>query len=300
MKQTHGPQAYLRKQLTGAAVMGVATLAMAGAMTAVMQSRIAGAAGTPLALAEAHAAAYGITEAAQLDEGLYRITGTRKGFKSDVVTAVTLSADGTVQTVEILMHDETESLGGHCTDPEFLVQYAGVGPYTLAGKDHTVTDPATGAAYASAAAAEQAPAEAKPFDAAAWRAADTSPEAEATRAMYMAGLLQSAQDGEALNELIPAKDNSPEAVARKALHSAELSQSAKDGEAMTAPRADWSAEKKAIAAMAKAGLLTAADEAAAPAADLAQVDALSGATITSAAVTDVVNSSYFYVTQVLG
>ena len=34
-------------------------------------------------------------------------------------------------------------------------------------------------------------------------------------------------------------------------------------------------------------------------ADMTQVDALSGATITSTAVTDIVNNSYFYVTEVL-
>lgn len=32
---------------------------------------------------------------------------------------------------------------------------------------------------------------------------------------------------------------------------------------------------------------------------MTQVDALSGATITSTAVTDIVNNSYFYVTEVL-
>ena len=34
-------------------------------------------------------------------------------------------------------------------------------------------------------------------------------------------------------------------------------------------------------------------------ADLTEVDALSGATITSTAVTNIVNNSYFYVTEVL-
>ena len=198
--------------------------------------------------------------------------GTQKGFQSEVQAAVTIDAEGNVSAVEILSQAETDSLGGQCVNPEFTSQYQGAAPFTLAGKSYTVTDPATGAAYAGAASGETAAAAA--FDPAQWNAADTSPEAEATRKMYAAGLTLSALNGQPLaDELIPPMDTSPEAVAQRKLEDAGLSQSA-----------------PADAEQSETG---------AASAGFTEVDALSGATITSTAVTNIVNNSYFYVTEVL-
>ena len=145
---------------------------------------------------------------------------------------------------------------------------------------------------------DAAPAEA--FDPAAWRAGDTSPEAEATRKMYEAGLTLSALNGQPMDDaLIPPMDNSAEAVARRKLYAACLSKSAQDGEEQAVPYADWSAEKQAEYKLQAADLTTQGSAADTVSADMTQVDALSGATITSTAVTDIVNNSYFYVTEVL-
>ena len=99
--------------------------------------------------------------------------------------------------------------------------------------------------------------------------------------------------------LIPPMDNSAEAVARRKLYAACLSKSAQDGEKQAVPYADWSAEKQAEYKLQAADLTTQGSEADTVSADMTQVDALSGATITSTAVTDIVNNSYFYVTEVL-
>ena len=213
---------------------------------------------------------------------------------------MTLDAEGNVSAVEILSQAETDSLGGQCVDPEFTSQYQGAAPFTLAGKSYTVTDPLTGIAYAAAGAAEEQPAAAEDFDPAQWNVSDTSPEAEATRRMYAAGLTLSALNGEPLaDELAPPLDSSAEAVARRKLYAAGLSKSAQDGEEQVLPYADWSAEKQAAYQLAQAELTTGQTSAGAVSADLTEVDALSGATITSAAVTNIVNNSYFYVTEVL-
>ena len=153
--------------------------------------------------------------------------------------------------------------------------------------------------YAAAGSAEtEAPAE--DFDPSAWRAGDTSPEAEATRKMYEAGLTLSALHGEPMdNELIPPMDSSAEAVASRKLYQASLSKSAQDGEEQAKPFADWSAEKQAAYRLEQAELTTSGTGAETSSADLTEVDALTGATITSTAVTSVVNNSYFYVTEVL-
>ena len=286
MKQATNPFAPVplwRKRLPGYAAMGAATVAMAIGLIAMQNARTT-VAGTLLPVSEADAAAYGISAVYQLDDGSYRVEGSQKGFQSDVQAAVTLDAEGNVSAVEILSQAETDSLGGQCVDPEFTSQYQGAAPFTLAGKNYTVTDPLTGAAYAAAGAAEEQPAAAEDLDPAQWNVSDTSPEAEATRRMYAAGLTLSALNGEPLaDELIPPMDTSAEAVARRKLYAAGLSKSAQDGEEQALPYADWSAEKQAAYRLAQAELTTGQTSAGAVSADLTEVDALSGATITSTA-----------------
>ena len=296
MKQAnHAPQSLWRRRLPGYAAMGAATLAMALGLGGLMHSRTT-VAGTALPLADADAATYGVSAVYQLDDTTYYVVGSKQGFQSEVQAGVTLDRDGNVLDVKILAQAETDSLGAQCENPEFTAQYQGAAPFTLAGKRYTVTDPATGTAFA--AATDAAPAEA--FDPAAWRAGDTSPEAEATRKMYEAGLTLSALNGQPMDDaLIPPMDNSAEAVARRKLYAACLSKSAQDGEKQAVPYADWSAEKQAEYKLQAADLTTQGSAADTVSADMTQVDALSGATITSTAVTDIVNNSYFYVTEVL-
>ena len=302
MKQATNPFAPVplwRKRLPGYAAMGAATVAMAVGLIAMQHARTT-VAGTLLQVSEADAAAYGISAVYQLDDGSYRVEGTQKGFQSDVQAAVTLDAEGNVSAVEILSQAETDNLGGQCVNPEFTSQYQGAAPFTLAGKSYTVTDPATGAAYASAGAAAEDTTAAEEFDPTQWNVSDTSPEAEATRRMYAAGLTLSALNGQPLSdELAPPLDSSAEAVARRRLYAAELSKSALDGEPMAIPFADLSAEEQSKARLAQADLTTEQAQTGAVSADLTGVDALSGATITSTAVTNIVNNSYFYVTEVL-
>mgnify|MGYP000212737771 FL=1 len=302
MKQATNPFAPVplwRKRLPGYAAMGAATVAMAVGLIAVQHARTT-VAGTLLPVSEADAAAYGISAVYQLDDGSYRVEGTQKGFQSDVQAAVTLDAEGNVSALEILSQAETDNLGGQCVNPEFTSQYQGAAPFTLAGKSYTVTDPATGAAYASAGAAAEDTTAAEEFDPTQWNVSDTSPEAEATRRMYAAGLTLSALNGQPLSdELAPPLDSSAEAVARRRLYAAELSKSALDGEPMAIPFADLSAEEQSKARLAQADLTTEQVQTGAVSADLTEVDALSGATITSTAVTNIVNNSYFYVTEVL-
>lgn len=295
----HAPQSLWRRRLPGYAAMGAATLAMALGLGGLMHSRTT-VAGTALPLADADAATYGVSAVYQLDDTTYYVVGSKQGFQSEVQAGVTLDRDGNVLDVKILAQAETDSLGAQCENPEFTAQYQGAAPFTLAGKGYTVTDPATGTAFAAAGSAETDAAPAEAFDPAAWRAGDTSPEAEATRKMYEAGLTLSALNGQPMDDaLIPPMDNSAEAVARRKLYAACLSKSAQDGEKQAVPYADWSAEKQAEYKLQAADLTTQGSAADTVSADMTQVDALSGATITSTAVTDIVNNSYFYVTEVL-
>ena len=300
MKQAnHAPQSLWRRRLPGYAAMGAATLAMALGLGGLMHSRTT-VAGTALPLADADAATYGVSAVYQLDDTTYYVVGSKQGFQSEVQAGVTLDRDGNVLDVKILAQAETDSLGAQCENPEFTAQYQGAAPFTLAGKSYTVTAPVPGAAYAAAGAAEEQPAAAGDFDPAQWRTFDTSPEAEATRKMYEAGLTLSALNGQPMDDaLIPPMDNSAEAVARRKLYAAMLSKSALDGEPKAIPFADLSAEEQSKARLEQASLTTTGNASGAVSADLTEVDALSGATITSSAVTTIVNNSYFYVTGVL-
>ena len=278
MKQAnHAPQSLWRRRLPGYAAMGAATLAMALGLGGLMHSRTT-VAGTALPLADADAATYGVSAVYQLDDTTYYVVGSKQGFQSEVQAGVSLDRDGNVLDVKILAQAETDSLGAQCENPEFTAQYQGAAPFTLAGKRYTVTDPATGTAFAAAGSAET----------------------DATRKMYEAGLTLSALNGQPMDDaLIPPMDNSAEAVARRKLYAACLSKSAQDGEKQSVPYADWSAEKQAEYKLQAADLTTQGSAADTVSADMTQVDALSGATITSTAVTDIVNNSYFYVTEVL-
>ena len=298
MKQAnHAPQPLWRRRLPGYAAMGAATLAMALGLHGLMSARttVAGTfcpwqMPTPLPMASARCTSWTRTPI---------MWWAPEGFQSDVEAGVTLDSTGNVQSVAILAQGETDTLGGQCVDPEFTSQYQGAAPFALAGKAYTVTDPATGTSYAAAGSSEtEAPAE--DFDPANWRVSDASPEAEATRKMYEAGLTLSALNGQPLDdELAPPLDSSAEAVARRKLYAAGLSKSAQDGEDQASPFADWSAEKQAAYRLEQAELTTSGEDAGAASADLTEVDALTGATITSTAVTNIVNNSYFYVTEVL-
>ena len=300
MKQATNPFAPVplwRRRLPGYAAMGAATIAMAVGLIAMQNARTT-VAGTLLPVSEADAATYGISAVYQLDDGSYRVEGVQKGFQSDVQAAVTIDAEGNVSAVEILSQAETDSLGGQCVAPESRPSTR-AGSLTLAGKSLHRDRPATGAAYAAAGASDALRC-GTGFDPAQWNMSDTSPEAEATRRMYAAGLTLSALNGQPLDdELPPPLDSSAEAVARRKLYAAGLSKSAQDGEAQALPYADWSAEKQSSYRLAEAGLTAGPSDSGAVSADLTEVDALSGATITSAAVTTVVNDSYFYVTEVL-
>ena len=90
--------------------------------------------------------------------------GSKQGFQSEVQAGVTLDRDGNVLDVKILAQAETDSLGAQCENPEFTAQYQGAAPFTLAGKRYTVTDPATGTAFAAAGSAETDAAPAEAFD----------------------------------------------------------------------------------------------------------------------------------------
>ena len=93
----------------------------------------------------------GIESAAQTENG-YEVTARTKGYGGDIVLKVAYDTDGqTIQSVEVLEQNETESLGAKIAEPEFLDQFAGVSaPVYLPGMSTSASDEASEAPDTSA------------------------------------------------------------------------------------------------------------------------------------------------------
>ena len=92
MKQATNPFAPVplwRKRLPGYAAMGAATVAMAIGLIAMQHARTT-VAGTLLPVSQADAAAYGISAVYQLDNGSYRVEGSHKNNKKQILSAASI------------------------------------------------------------------------------------------------------------------------------------------------------------------------------------------------------------------
>ncbi|MDO5407107.1 MAG: FMN-binding protein [Eubacteriales bacterium] len=224
------------------------------------------------------AASYGVTSLNQTKEG-YRVHASAAGFQSDVEVAVTFDSEGKViQALEIASQAETDGIGSNVTSPEFTGQFAGVqAPVSFKGKDLAVVSPGTGAAYGAvtegASEEEEAVQEGTGLsDPAAWNPQDQSVESNTVRKLYASGLTLSAMEE---TELVT-------------------------------PVADLPAEEQSLVRMERAGLLasSAKEEAqgetgaeGTSAGITTELDAVSGATISSSAAAVAVNNAYFFLQE---
>ncbi len=215
MKQATIPFAPIplwRKRLPGYAAMGVATIALAVGLTTLQSARTT--VPVPCCRCGGRGCSH-LRHQRSVPAGRWQLAPWRaleEGFQSNVQAAVTIDARAMLPAVEMLSGRNRRPFSSQCVNPEFTSQYQGAAPFTLAGKNYTVRDPVTGAAYAVPGAAEEQPAAAGDFDPAQWRTFDTSPEAEATRKMYAGGAYPSGAEWKPLDdELAPPLDSSAEA-----------------------------------------------------------------------------------------
>jgi len=230
-------------------------------------------AGTVLDIAAWDAPVYQVESASQLKDGSYLIASKATGFQSEIQVAVTFDAVGEViLNAEVISQGETEGLGTKIKDESFLGQFRGTpAPVTLKGKDLTVVSPATGAVWGTDGAETEAVGAAvadNRSDPKLWNPSDQSPEAMAVRDMYRAGLLTSATEKRPLQTAL----------------------------------ADKSAEEQAAYRLEEAGLTVAAAAEEVTAAesvlgDISELDAVSGATVSSTAVVHGINNAYFFMQE---
>jgi len=221
--------------------------------------------GTPVDIAGINGDTYQVKELFKLDDGSYVVYGAAKGFASDIETAVTFDETGeTILSLEILSQGETEGIGSKVTEDAFLSQFHDIAaPIKVA--DLEVVSPTTGKVNTSGEAAATTELAGENYSSSEWNPEDTSPEAKAMRTLYDSGLLASSKQGEKLST--PLTDLTPEEQAKVKLQKANLLVSTSEEEPAGEP-------------------VTVTD-----------VDAVSGATVSSKAVATTINNGYFFLKE---
>lgn len=220
--------------------------------------------GTPVDITGMNAEAYQVKELYTLDDGSYVVYGISKGYASDIETAVTFDEAGeTILSLAIVSQGETEGIGSKVTEDAFLSQFNGItAPIKVA--DLEVVSPTTGSVNTSVEVAATELAD-EDYSSSEWNPKDSSPETNAMRTLYEAGLLASSMSGEKLST----------------------------------PLSDLSPEEKAEAELKRANLLitTSEEVVAGEPVTVTEVDAVSGATISSKAVATTINNAYFFLKE---
>lgn len=289
-------------------------------------------AGTLLDMAAWNSSAYQVEAVSQLKDGGYIVNSSAAGFQSDIQIAVTFDAAGEViRQVEVISQGETDGIGTKVTEESFLEQFAGLeAPVGLIGKKIAVISPGTGEVWGAASA---------PADTAAavrtdnrsnperWNAEDQSPEAQAVRNLYRAGLLTGAIEKQPLTTALAdaspeqqaayrlaqaglttstddnyssSRDQSPERIAAEKLQQAELTTNIGND---YSPSRDQSPTAIAAKKLEQAGLTVAAVDGtietgtAATSGNLSEVDAVAGATVSSTAFIQAVDQAYFFMQE---
>lgn len=239
--------------------------------------------------------AYKVSKVRVLDDGSYIIYGSARGFQSNIETAVTFDEAGDkILSLEIVSQDETGGIGTKIIEESFLSQFSNMqAPVKIA--DLEVKSPVTGAVGGGGTFVELAGEDYNPAE---WNPEDDSPEAKTMRILYSAGLLESSKTGEKLTTAVT--DLSPEEQAMHSLYKAGLLESSKTGVQLTKPVSDLTPEEQAMYKLVEAGLASGAEEGqsgATVSGTVTEVDAISGATVSSKAVGETINNGYFFLQE---
>lgn len=227
-----------------------------------IRSEVRAANGTSVEIASKNAELYQVTDLYEKKDGSYVVHGVAKGFKSDIVAAITFDHTGEkILDLEIITQDETVDIGSKIETPEFLTEFNEMNaPIKVA--DLEILSPTGGS---NNLVDDSNKSEDKKHNSLEWNSNDSSAEANAFRNLYDAGLLTSAVNDEQLDTAI----------------------------------VDLLPEERASIELEKANLLVSFSEAKVESEyiDAMSVDAISGATVSSKAVATIVNNAYFFLEE---
>ncbi|WP_313134789.1 FMN-binding protein [Anaerocolumna sp.] len=245
--------------------MCVLSLGIIFSMKTMKEQGTVAASGTPVDVVGMNADTYQVKELHKLEDGSYVVYGAAKGFAGDIETAATFDETGeNILSLKVLSQGETDGIGSKVTEDEFISQFHNIAvPIKVA--DLEVVSPTTGKVNTSGEAAATTELADENYSSIEWNPEDTSPEANAMRTLYDSGLLASSKKGEKLST--PITDLSPEEQAKAKLQKANLLVSASEDEPTGEP-------------------VTVTD-----------VDAVSGATVSSKAVATTINNGYFFLKE---
>ncbi|MFT4105825.1 MAG: FMN-binding protein [Lacrimispora sp.] len=314
-------------QVIGAGVMCILSLGTIFTAETVRKQAAAAFSGIVADISGLNGDRYQVRELHTLADGSYVVYGTAKGFAGDIETAVVFNETGEhILNLAVTSHGETAGIGTKATENGFLSQFQNVAaPVKVA--DLAVLSPVGGTAGTAGEGRAAALAD-KNYNPAQWNPEDTSPEAKAMRILYETGLLKSSYEGERLETPVadlpvegkamhalyeagllkssyegekletPVADLSAEGKSRHALYDAGLLASSIEGEKLTEPFSDLSAEEQAALKLEEAGLaVRKVEEPAGEPVTVTDVDAVSGATISSKAVAATINNGYFFLKE---
>ena len=257
-------------------------------------------AGDSIDISAMDAKAYQVENVSRQKDGSFIVTGKAEGYQSEIEAEITFDASGTtVLSVRVLSQAETDGLGANIATPEFQDQFAGQeAPFGLKDKNVQILVPGTGAVLGAGAVTAEAAAEPEADrrnNPDRWNPEDQSPEAIAVRNLYQAGLLDSSAGKQPLTTAIA--DASPEDQAAYRLLQAGLTTGTTRSDMTGNPDTP---EAQAEDKLAAAGLTVIKEDAVTEleqpslAVDLYEIDAVSGATISSAAMVRIVDHAYFF------
>lgn len=201
---------------------------------------------------------YQVKELHTLDDGNYVVYAAAKGFASEIETAVVFDETGeNILNLAVISQEETSGIGSKVTEDSFLSQFHNMAAPVKVSDLEAVSPVADFKGKPQNAADED-------YDPAQWNPEDESPEANAMRTLYKAGMLKSSAAGEKLS----------------------------------APFSDLSPEEQAAAKLEQAGLLDGEEEVSVEETVAAtEADAVSGATISSKTVAATINNGYFFLKE---
>lgn len=281
--------------------------------------------GTMVDISASNAETYQVKELYETDEGGYTVLATAKGFNTDVDIEVLATFDETAENIislEVITQAETDGLGSKITEEDFISEFADkIAPVKIA--DLEIASPVTGSVGVASGGAPSKD-EDNRRSPVRWNQSDESPEAKAFRNLYDAGLLLSEDNKEELKtakvDMTPqeiavinmieaglispdtksvstSSVSTPEDVAIVKLSAAGLLDDSTELKGLVV----ITAEDKAARKLEGAGLVSDQEESmeygSGPSLEVTNIDAISGATVSSEAVGEAVNNAYFFLRE---
>ncbi|NLJ90148.1 MAG: FMN-binding protein [Clostridiales bacterium] len=251
--------------------------------------------GKPVDIGTSNAQEYQVKELYETEDGGHTVLVTAKGFNTDVDIEVLVTFDETadkILSVEVLTQAETDGLGSKITEEDFTTKFLDINaPVKIA--DLELASPVTGSiGISDGSSAQKVDTRYNPER---WNQSDDSPEANAMRKLYAAGLTLSEDNLQGLKT--PKADMTAQEIAIVNMEEAGLLD-----EYLEATGTVSTPETKAVEKLKEAGLLSESEGDSSNgdvgvAVEVTNIDTISGATVSSKAVGKAVNNAYFFLKE---